>query len=391
MPEEKSVNYIANRKRLSGIIFETALPNEYLIQVGKKNVKPVLGGRRIRVFRKFIRVPASVQTLYFSTDNANVDYQGIGIEGYASWRIDPGDPVKAITTLDFFDENDPMARTNSELRTICIEAVRHVIANMTIDEAMKKKEEIAVNLKEQLEAVEKRWGIIFDQVGIEQVKVMSERLFVDLQSQFRDKLRLDVARTRISTDREIATEESDMKEKTGLKAIDTEKKIELSRIDSKTRLREYELEEQRNISSRERDIREEEFRKENTFQREQEKLRFDQASEQKGFEIKLASIETELLKLRDTVEALTGDIARKQLEIEKSRREIEQIFSSDAILSRFVELLPQLFKSIHIDNYSVLDAGQGGTISPVTRLVQELLVTLKNSDLPWVSEKKEKE
>jgi hypothetical protein len=122
------VDYIGRRRKLHGPFFETALPNEYLVEIGRRRVSLQLGGRRFRMFRKFIRIPASVQTLRFSTDNANQDYQGIGIEGYANWRIDPVNPETAIHALDFFDENDPMARTNAGLRTICVEAARHVIA-----------------------------------------------------------------------------------------------------------------------------------------------------------------------------------------------------------------------------------------------------------------------
>jgi hypothetical protein len=154
------VDYVERRKKLHGSFFETALPNEYLVEIGRKKVSFQLGGRRFRLFKKFIRIPASVQTLRFSTDNANQDYQGIGIEGYANWRIDPSNPETAIHTLDFFDENDPMARTNAGLRTICVEAVRHVIANMGVDDALKKKDEIGERLRSQLKEVEKTWGIV---------------------------------------------------------------------------------------------------------------------------------------------------------------------------------------------------------------------------------------
>ena len=91
----KTSDYVKRRKKLSGVFFEVALPNEYLVPMGQKRVKPILGGKRFRLFRKFLRVPASVETLYFKTDNANMHYQGIGIEGYASWRIDPARPEVA--------------------------------------------------------------------------------------------------------------------------------------------------------------------------------------------------------------------------------------------------------------------------------------------------------
>jgi hypothetical protein len=208
------------------------------VEIGRRDLAFQLGGRRLRLFRKFIRVPASVQTLRFSTDNANQDWQGIGVAGYATWRIDPARPEVAFRVLDFFDVNDPMARTNSGLRTICVEAVRHVLANMSLDDALRKKAEIAAKLRSQLEDVERKWGIVFDQVGIEQVRVMSSRLFEQLQSRFRDELRLEVERARIGTDREIARESNAVREANGLERIGTDERLERATVERSARVEE---------------------------------------------------------------------------------------------------------------------------------------------------------
>ncbi|MCP4138068.1 MAG: hypothetical protein GY754_44300, partial [bacterium] len=421
MAERERREYVVKRKKLSGILYETSLPNEYLIQIGKKEIKPILGGRSFKLFRKFIRVPASVQTLYFTTDNANVDFQGIGVEGYASWRINPDNPSLSITTLDFFDEDDPMAMTNSELKTICVEAVRHVLSNMNIEEALKQKEDIANKLKIQLKGIEDKWGIIFDQVGIEKVKIMSDKLFEELQSQYRDRLRLDVAKTRISTDRDIVTEENNMKEKTELEALETDKKIDLVKIENQTSVKEVELNEQQKISEREREIREENYdkevefkmkqeekeydlsqlekdlqqkiaekereiqednyRKETEFKMEQEEKEYELSQLEKDLEIKLQNVEIQLLNTQNIIQGLNNNIAQKQLEIDKLKREIEQIFSSDTLTSQFIETLPEIYSSISIDNYSVLDTGSDSSVSPIGKFLNELLFTVKNSGL----------
>ncbi len=381
-------DYLNRRKKLKGILFETALPNEYLVRIGTKEIKPVIGGRSIRLFRRYMRIPASVQTLYFTTDNANVDYQGIGLDGYASWRIDPSNPVLAIRTLDFFDENDPMARTNNELRTICIEAVRHVISNMTIDEALKKKEDIANNLKDQLKEIESKWGLIFDQVGIEKVRIMSNKVFEGMQSQFRDRLRLEASRTRINTDMEITNEENNMRETTKLKALDTDKKVNLIEVDNKNRVREAELTEQQNISRKEREISEDEYRRDILFKIEQEEKNYELSLLAKTKETSLLSTEEGLLQARKKIEELLNEMNKNKLEVEKLTREIQQIYSSDSLISSFIETLPRIYESIHIKNYSVMDAGQNSGVSPVTRVLNELIFALKSSDLKWMLEKK---
>lgn len=398
---QKSLDYIRRRKRLSGVFVESALPNEYLVEVGQKNLKPVLGGRRLRLFRKFIRIPAYVQTLHFTTDNANVDYQGIGIDGYASWRINPEMPEIAIRALDFFDDMDPMQRTNEELKTICVEAVRHVIANMTIDGALKKKDEIAENLKNQLKTIESKWGIVFDQVGIEKVRVMSPSVFENLQSQFRNNLRLEVEKKRIDTDRQITGEENTLRERTETEKQETDKKLSLQKIGNESKVKGTDLEEKAKIAAREREIAEEKWRKETEFRAEKEKRErelqeetyreaaiFRMEQNQREFELSekknqldlaLAALEENLAKSRNAVETVQSEIERKKLEVEKLRREIGQAFTQDALAEKLIGRLPEIYANLGIDHYTVLDTGKDGGISPVGKLLSEVVAILRQS------------
>lgn len=380
MPLEASRGYIGKRKKLSGIFYETALPNEYLVEIGRKDIRPVLGGRRFRLFKKFIRVPAYVQTLYFVTDNANVDYQGIGIEGFASWRIDPASPKMAITTLDFFDEEDPMAKTNQELKTICVEAVRHVISNMTIEDAMRKKEEIAENLKIQLKEVEAKWGIIFDQVGIEKVTVMSASLFENLQAEFRDKLRLDVERNRINTDKQIISEENVMKEKTELEKLDTDKKIQSTKLNNSSSIKKEELEQHEKIVEQERRIKEEAFRKELVFNTEKEKKEYEFSLLQKQLELELQKTEIKRLEEQKNIEMIKNTMEENRLKIEQLKKQLSQYFTDEALLNAFIENIPSIFSSMKIDHYSVMSGSDGG-ISPVTKVLGEVINLLKTNDI----------
>ncbi|MBN2443671.1 MAG: SPFH domain-containing protein [Spirochaetales bacterium] len=377
----KTSEYVKRRKKLSGLFFEVALPNEYLVQMGQKRIKPILGGKRFKFFKKFLRVPASVETLYFKTDNANMHYQGIGIEGYASWRIDPSRPEKAMTTLDFFDEDDPMARTNSELQTICIEAVRHVISNMSIDDALKKKDEIAENLISQLNEVEKKWGIIFDQVGIESVRIMSSTLFENLQSEYRDSIRLNVEKKRLITDREIAAAENSTREETELERLETDRKIELKNVDNTTLVKDRQLDEDQKLAQKERTIREDKYRDEMKFNSEKAEKDHELSILNNNLEIKLLELEQKLLASKKDTESIKNEISLKQLEIEKIKRRIEQTFSESTLVHTLIQNLPEVYGALEIDNYSVLDSGGNGTISPVAKLLKEIVFLLKDSDI----------
>jgi hypothetical protein len=305
-------NYVMARKKLSGLFFETALPNEYLVEIGKEKITPKLGGRRFRLFKKFIRVPANVQTLHFSTDNANVHYQGIGVEGFATWRINPADPAKAIQTLDFFDAQDPMQQTNEELKTICIEAVRHTLANMSIDEALRQKEEIAEKLHNQLKSIEDKWGIIFDQVGIEKVRIMSNSLFEELQSQYRNELRLESEKTRIETDKQISSQETAMQEVVQLEKISSDRKVNQKNVENDSELKNIRLEENRKVAEKERSIKEEGYRQDMAFKLEQEQKKNELDALSQKLKIDLQSTEIQMLETQKKIELLNAEIELKK-------------------------------------------------------------------------------
>lgn len=371
-------DYVKKRQKLTGVFYATALPNEYLVPIGGKKIKPVLGGRKFRWFKKFLRVPASVQRLQFSTDNANVDYQGIGIDGYASWRINPQKPEIAISTLDFFDDDDPMARTNLDLKTICIEAVRHVISNMTIDDALRKKDEIADNLKQQLKEVESKWGILFDQVGIEKVRIMSDKLFKDLQSSYRNQLRLNSEKTRIATDRQLAQQNNEMNEKNEMEQIASKQKIDILKIENTTKRKERELNENKTINDKQRQIEEEEYRKKMTFEAEKEEKQFE-------YEILVNKLKKDQQALQ--MEVLSGDIKKQelndklekmQLEIVRLKKDIETSYNESLLTKEFIDRLPDIFAAVDIKNYSVMN-NTAENSHPVNNILNELIVTLKNN------------
>lgn len=391
--------YIAKRKRLSGVFFETALPNEYLVQVGKRSVKPMLGARKFRLFKKFLRVPGSVETLYFKTDNANLDYQGIGIEGYASWRIDPEKPEVAVATLDFFDEDDPMRDTNGKLVTICVEAVRHVIANMTIDDALKKKDEIGDNLKTQLRKFEDRWGILFDQVGIDKVRIMSANLFEDLQSEYRDRLRLNVSTGRIQTDKKIAREENAKRQETESERLATDRQLKLVESENSSEVERDRLEREQALYEQDRVIKEDRYRKETEFERiqkqnehdarllqeeharEEQETTFQTRQQEEQLKADLQGVQQRVLEAELTIEELRASIQNQKLQPLKERRLIEQTHTPENLSHELLAALPEIYGALNIDNYSVMNTGGDGEISPISKIMQEVIGLLRANNL----------
>lgn len=295
------------------LFFVRALPNEYLVEIGRKRARPVLGGKRFRLFRRFLKIPASVQVIKFSVNNHSKNYQGIQVEGYACWRIDPGRVEHAVTALDFYNAFDPMHKTSEDLRTICTEAIRHIVANLDIEEALKNKNEIARQLKTHLGDIERRWAILFDQVGIEHIQILSDKVFADLQAKERDKLRLDAALSRFDADRKINDAG------TLFKKEEREKQVEL---------------EKRNL--------------ELAHGLEMEKMasRLEEIEKQK--ELEMGLLEKEKASLQRSFMA-----EKQKLALEREKREIDNAVSRELVLLRLIEALPGCAEALHVDRLDV--------------------------------------
>lgn len=229
---------------IRSLFFVYALPNEYILPIGIDGAKPVLGGCFFRLGRRFLKVPASVETVYFTSDNANRNYQGLKIDGYAVWRVDPQRPEVAMRSLDFFDQIQPMDNTNRILQTICTEAIRHIIANITIDDALRKKNEIADQLKNQLVHVQDSWGIVFDQVGIERITILSSEVFDDLQQKNRDELRFAAANSKMETDQLIEQKKAEYSREIEKTHTQSERESRILKSTTETEIRTIELNQQ---------------------------------------------------------------------------------------------------------------------------------------------------
>ncbi|MDM8515827.1 SPFH domain-containing protein [Desulfobacterales bacterium HSG16] len=288
----------ARPTRISNVksfLYEHALPNEYIIEIGKKDAKVYMGGKFLKLGRKFLKFPATVQTVYFTSDNANKSYQGLRIDGYACWRVDSEKPEVAARSLDFTDRENPMGNTNRILRTICTEAIRHLIANITIDEALTKKDEIGRDLKSQLERIERSWGIAFDQVGIERVTILSNQVFCDLQQKMRDGLRLTAAESRMETDQKIEEKKAEHTREMEALRCQTDQETRILQATTESRIHKVELDEEAAQETEERKIKEARQKEEHESE--------ERAEEQKAERLKRkAAREGEIEKTRNDEE-----------------------------------------------------------------------------------------
>jgi flotillin len=206
-------------------------------------------------------IPSSAQNLNFAADQITSENQGVEVAGFAVWKID--DPQRVSSNFDFSDSTSALVSIGESLRNVVESAIRHQVANMTIDDVLRKRGSIILQLKKELAYMAGQWGLLIETVEIRNVKVLSEQLFKQMQAPFRDRMRLESEASAMETEQRLAEKRLAQKERIALQEQEFERR-ELERKSESERLKisaEAELQATRLGHQREVVAREEELHK----------------------------------------------------------------------------------------------------------------------------------
>ena len=150
---------------------------------------------------------------------------------------------------------------------------------------------------------------------------MSSKLFEQLQSQFRDGLRLEVERKRIATDREITRESNSVRELDGLEKLGTDEKLNLAEVESRAHVEESQLSEKHQLAQRRRTLDGEAFRSEAQLREEKERKVAELLELKKQLQLGLAKSDIDLLEVRTAVSRLQAGLDAGRPGTERLERE----------------------------------------------------------------------
>jgi hypothetical protein len=208
---------------------------------------------------RYYLIPSSAQNLTFAADQITAENQGVEIAGFAVWQIN--DPDKAGACFDFSDSAAALASIGENLRNVVESAIRHQVANMTIENAIRKRGTIILELKKELAYMAGQWGLVIETVEIRSVKVLSAQLFGQMQAPFRDKMRLEAETSGLQTEQQLAEQRLAQREEIALKQREFERRelerkseAERLKIATDSQLQAIRLEHQRELVAREQDL-----------------------------------------------------------------------------------------------------------------------------------------
>ncbi|MBI5536853.1 MAG: hypothetical protein HY898_29295 [Deltaproteobacteria bacterium] len=199
--------------------FITAKPSEYLVHVRHGRVLARSSGQGANCFKwpwdAVAIVPTSLQQLRFRADQVTVEKVGVEVVGLAVFRI--SEPLVAYRVLNFSYPERAQQKLEETLTAMFVGATRRLIANLTVEDCMqKRKHALSEELLREIALVvgsgadgTRGWGVVLDTIEVQEVRVLSEKVFCAMQAPYRASLDRKAREARADADREIATREAD--------------------------------------------------------------------------------------------------------------------------------------------------------------------------------------
>ncbi len=275
-------------------------PAEFAIHQRRGKIKHQ--GRGISFFvlpviDRYYLIPSTTHTITFVADQITAENQGVEVSGFAIWKIT--EPARASLSFDFSDAGSAVGRISESMKEVVESAIRHQVAKMTIEDVLRKRGSIILQLKEELAYIAEQWGLTIETVEIKTVRIMSEQLFANMQAKFRDTVRLESETSASETEKEIARRRYTQREELALveqefQRRDLQRKAEIETLNA-----------QRESALRVLKMNEDKRLKIQEFAGKAELLAIEQANKEKALRLEheLLAVEQDVQARRFAVEA----------------------------------------------------------------------------------------
>jgi regulator of protease activity HflC (stomatin/prohibitin superfamily) len=205
--------------------FVTAKPSEFLVHVRRGRVLARSSGQGASCFKwprdSVAVVPTSLQRLSFKADQVTRERVGVEVAGLAVYRV--AEPLLAYRVVNFSYPERAQQKLEETLTAMFVGATRRLVATLSVDDCLeKRKEALAGELLREItpivggegrpdDSTQKGWGIVIDTIEIQEVRVLSERVFAAMQAPYRAALEQRAREARAQSEAAAAKREMEVK------------------------------------------------------------------------------------------------------------------------------------------------------------------------------------
>jgi len=147
-----------------------------------------------------------VHKVDFRTEAVTNEVAGVAVSGMLVWTINRSGagPLNAFKHLGAdLSSNNPHS-ANDALTSMASAVVRSCIANSTVNEMLTNRKLLRDAIRQEMFEVVKGWGVWLETVEITDVKISSQTLFKDMQTNYREAMRKDAELFKMTMASEIA-------------------------------------------------------------------------------------------------------------------------------------------------------------------------------------------
>ncbi|WP_428265245.1 SPFH domain-containing protein [Haliangium sp.] len=202
--------------------FITAKPSEYLIHMRRGRIRRSSTGQGASCFKwpwdSVAIIPTTINRLRFTADQVTLEKVGVQVSGLAVYRI--VEPELTYRMLNFSYAERASEKLADIVGEMFVGATRRLIATLPVEEVMtRRKEAIAGALLAELapvmrgqgqaaDSTDRGWGVVLDTVEVQNVHILSESVFRDMQAEYRSRLAMRARQAELDSAQEIATREA---------------------------------------------------------------------------------------------------------------------------------------------------------------------------------------
>jgi regulator of protease activity HflC (stomatin/prohibitin superfamily) len=357
-------------------------PNEYVIWLRNGKVrKASTGGSGVLLplIDEVIIIPVTVQQTLLEARERVVshEYQDLSVTAFIYWRVI--NPEVAFSKVSWDpSQSDYVERV---IKNAAESIIRTTCANMPIEQIIRERQEIIKVITSELHSLMADWGITTESVEVRDVEVLDTTLKDNLE-----------ASKKIAEEQKAKLRAAELNELTRLRDLEVDKKTGLQDqevklvIEKKAKEREiivFELEQKRAIIEAETQQREEIIRAE------AEKAR--RIASEIDVEMDRLTREAEARKIQLIAQAEGEAQIIKQKLMAEAEGLLEQVKALQQADERFVqlktlEILPDIYKGINVDNMLLLGEGQDAfksiaqMVLPFMHIVKQMSDQNKDED-----------
>lgn len=194
-------------KSVQNFFWAQSKPNEWLLVI--RNGKVICSGVGASCYLGFndqvVKFPSKINRLSFSAQQITDEKQGVQVDGVLVWAINRENdgPGRAYKFLGDDLTSQVPHTANETLKDMSNSIVRHRIANSSIEDILKKRDEIRNEIRTEMQKIVNGWGVWLESVEITEVKILSSSLFQNLQIEFREEQRQKAEIIKMRTDADL--------------------------------------------------------------------------------------------------------------------------------------------------------------------------------------------